>query len=243
MKPPEGVRKSWVWEAMEKRHGASESTDGTDEAISDETDERSEGRLNRRSVLKGTAAAGLAGSGLAGTASAQSFDEVRFCAAGRETFSFFMEVSGELKRGGSCESDEFDEVGENFVEGAVSEGRCDCFLFNGDVEKLRLDGPGVVKINGKVVEDTTEPDLSNTITIEAGGERVDYKFRVSGQVAKGPEAGTLGVDQILDGNVVRGEVGGTIEGNEDPVDVYRYSGSICFDEASGPLTVTLDINP
>ncbi|WP_135823897.1 hypothetical protein [Halorussus ruber] len=209
--------------------------------------ESTDGRLDRRSVLKGTAAAGLAGAGLSGAASAESGNEITFCAAGDETFSYFVRVSDSLWRGGTYESDEYDAVGDDFAEGAVSEERCDSFLYSGEVDELKLDGKGKVFVNGDLVRDTTsdddekDEDLPNRIRIEAKGERVAYKFRVSGRVEKGPEAGTLGVDTIED-NVVRGKVGGTIEGNEDPVDDYRYSGAIAFDSTDGPLKVTLHID-
>ncbi|WP_435175974.1 hypothetical protein [Halorussus sp. AFM4] len=210
--------------------------------------ESTDGRVDRRSVLKGTAAAGLAGTALAGTAGADGDEkEIRFCAAGDDTFDYFVRVSGSLERGGKYESDEYDAVGDVFAEGATSQERCDSFMFTGEIEELKLSGPGKVYVDGDLLKDTTKDDsddqkLSNTVTIEAEGEKVEYKFRVSGEVEKGPEAGTLGVDTI-DGNVVRGTVGGTVDGNEDPVDDYRYSGAIAFAEADGPLTVTLDINP
>lgn len=203
--------------------------------------------IDRRSVLKGTAAAGLAGVGLSGTASAEGENEITFCAAGSATFSYEVSVTGEVKRGGTYESDSYDEIlGEGSARGAVSQGRCDSWLFTGEPTKLELDGPGQVFVNGELIRDTTTDDkdrgkLPNTIRIEAKGERVAYKFRVSGRVEKGPEAGTLGVDTI-DGNVVRGKVGGSIGGNPDPVDDYRYSGSLAFDSADGPLKVTLHLD-
>ena len=212
--------------------------------------ESTDGRIDRRSVLKGTAAAGLAGTALAGNASADGDEkEIRFCATGDDTFDYFVRVSGSLERGGKYESDEWDKVGEVFAEGATSQKRCDSYMFKGEIEELKLNGPGKVYVDGDLVKDTTKDDddddkekLSNTVTIEAEDEKVEYKFRVSGKVEKGPEAGTLGVDTI-DGNVVHGTVGGTVDGNDDPVDDYRYSGAIAFAEADGPLTVTLDINP
>ncbi|MFC4450029.1 hypothetical protein [Halorussus aquaticus] len=196
--------------------------------------------MDRRTVLKGTTAAGLLGAGMVGTASADEWNRLRFRAAGDATFEYRVSVSGELKR--EANRDGYDTlVDENTAEGAASKGRYDDWLFTGEITELKLSGPGRVLINGEVVEDTTEDEeLTNTITLEAE-DRVSYKFRVSGRVEKGPKAGTLGVDTV-EGNVVRGEVGGTVEGNEDPVDTYRYSGSISFEEASGPLTVTLDID-
>lgn len=191
--------------------------------------------LDRRTMLKGTAVAGLAGSSLTGTASATGFREITFKSVSDEVFDYFFEVSGRVKRGGTYESDSFDEVGRDFANGNVAEGRGDSFLFSGELETLRLKGPGKVFVEGDLIEDTTRPDLSNEITIEAEGPNVDYEFQVSGQVERGEFANTS--DDILDSSVVRGSVGG---GGKDS---FRYSGAIAFKEADGPLTVTLDINP
>lgn len=197
--------------------------------------------IDRRTMLKGTTAAGLLGAAMTGTASADDWKRVRFKAAGEPTFSYRVSVSGKLKR--EANRDGYDTlINDHTAEGAASKGRFDDWLFTGEVTELKLSGPGQVIINGEVVRDTTkEEPLPNTITIKAEGKRVGYKFRVSGRVEKGPQAGTLGVDTI-NGNVVRGEVGGSIQGSPDPVDDYRYSGSITFDDADGPLTVTLDID-
>jgi len=161
-------------------------------------------------------------------------------AAEGETVSYTFRVSGSVERGEAA--DDRDAVlGGTAAKGEVSDGGEDSFWFTGELVSLRLDGPGKVYVDDKLVRDTTEDGLSNLITLEAPDERVGYEFRVSGHVEAGEEAGTLGVDTIED-NVVRGKVGGTIQGYEDPVDDYRYSGSIEIEESDGPLTITLDID-
>ncbi|UPW01127.1 hypothetical protein M0R88_03255 [Halorussus gelatinilyticus] len=205
-------------------------THGTDDRRATPT-----GSLDRRTLLKGTAAAGLAGAGVAGTAGATGWREITFCAAGEATFSYEVSVSGRVKRGGTYESDAGDDlVDENTARGAVGDGRCDSWLFTGDPTDLQLDGPGKVYVDGDLFEDTTEDerDLPNTVTIRARGESVEYKFRVSGRVEKGDLADD-GDD--IDGNTVRGAVGG--EARDD----FRYSGSLAFDRSDGPLEVTLRI--
>lgn len=193
--------------------------------------------LDRRTVLKGTAVAGLAGGGVTGTASAGGWNEIVFTSVSDEVFEYWFEVSGEVKRGGTYRSDAWDDVGEDRVHGASDDEGSDSFLFTGNLEKLRLKGPGKVFVDGDLVEDTTkrEKRLPNEITIEAEGDFVRYKFRVSGRVEKGESANEN--DRVLDSNVVRGSVGG--KGSDD----YRYSGAIAFDEADGPVTVTLDVDP
>lgn len=200
--------------------GAGESTDGS---------------IDRRSLLKGTAAAGVAGTGFAGTASAWD-NEIAFCAAGEAAFNYSVRVSGRLKPGGRFATEAGDEVGRDFANGVTSNEGCDSYVFTGKVEQLQLSGPGKVFVNGNLVRDTTErkpPKLPNAITVRAQGETVDYKFRVSGRVV--PTETARDGDRV-DGNVVRGTVGGKSE------DTYRYSGAIAFDTADGPLTVTLDID-
>jgi hypothetical protein len=160
-------------------------------------------------------------------------------AAEGETVSYTFRVSGSVERGEAA--DDRDAVlGGTAAKGEVSDGGEDSFRFTGELVSLRLDGPGTVYVDGELVRDTTEGDLSNVITLEAPDGRVGYEFRVSGRVEAGAEAGTLGVDTIED-NVVRGKVGGSIQGNDDPVDDYRYSGSIEVEDTDGQLTVTLDI--
>jgi hypothetical protein len=214
-------------ESTPARDGQSTSTDDGEPADG----------LDRRSLLKGTAAGGFAGTAFAGTASAGGWREITFCAAGDPTFSYEVSVTGRVKRGGTYESDGGDEIlDENTARGAAGDGRCDSWLFTGDPTDLKLDGPGKVFVDGELFEDTTrnrEEDLPNSITIQAKGETVEYKFRVSGHVEKGRRADD---GDRIDGNVVRGAVGGT--GRDD----FRYSGSLAFDRSDGPLKVTLHLD-
>ena len=209
--------------------------------MTDDTDER-DATPNRRTVLRGAAAVGLPV--LAAPAGAQETHELVVRAAEDGTVNYTFRVSGSVERGETA--DDRDAIlGGTAVKGEVFDGREDSFRFTGELVNLRLDGPGTVSVDGEVVRDTTTEDgdstLSNTIRIEAEGQRLGYEFRVSGSVEKGSDAGTLGVDTI-DGNVVRGKVGGSIQGNPDPADTYRYSGAIEVAETDGPLTVTLDID-
>lgn len=213
--------------------------------MTDDTDDP-DATPNRRTVLRGAAVVGLplvADAGSARTDPLQADHELVVRAADGETVNYTFRVSGSVERGETA--DDRDAVlGGTAVKGEVFDGREDSFRFTGELVTLRLDGAGTVRVDGEVVRDTTQdtPDaaLSNTITLEAEDERVAYEFRVSGQVAKTEDAGTLGVDTI-DGTVVSGKVGGSIQGNPDPVDTYRYSGTIEVEKTDGPLTVTLDI--
>lgn len=192
--------------------------------------------IDRRTILKGTAIAGFTGAGLTGAASAQSWKELRFDSVSEELFSYTVSVSGELKR--APNRDGGDElVDENTARGRARGGNHDDWYFTGEITQLQLSGPGKVYVDGELVEDTTDDDgnLPNTVTVESKGEKVNYRFRVGGDVEKAGEAG--GTDEIDDG-LVRGTVG--TSDPDDEIDTYRYSGGIAFDDPSGPLSVTLD---
>lgn len=187
--------------------------------------------IDRRTVLKGTAVAGLTAGGATGTASAHD-NEISLCSVSDDVFQYRFEVSDSVERGGRYESDSGDRVGERTVEGAASEGRCDSFLFSGELERLELDGPGKVFVNDELVRDTTRP-LPNKITVRGQGERVTYEFRASGRIEP-LEAADQG-DELVASDTVRGFVTGG-------VDEFRYSGSVVFDSADGPLDVCLELN-
>lgn len=198
------------------------------------------GRANRRTVLKGAALAGIGGAGgLAGRASAHPKPHTITVKAGKTPFRYRIRVSGEIGKG------EFAGTTDEIVDGDVAVGfveagngrELDSFDFSGKVVKFDvLEGSvRAVVVNGQTVEDPVglpRSELPNRITIEAEGEGVNYAFRVSGRVEKGPKADDAG-DRVLDSNAVEGTVGGR------GVDDYRYSGDIAFAEPDGPLTVTL----
>lgn len=203
-------------------------------------DSKTNGRVNRRRVLKGTAAAGLVGGALTGTASASTNTLTIEGTGGVNEYR--VTVTGQITETGGVPGGSEDRVlddGKTAV-GKANSTDTDTFEFTGEIASFEwVEGGGKVFVNGERVR---FDELTNRVTIEAGEKRVSYRFRVSGRVEKGPQAGSLGVDTV-DGNEVRGEVGGSIEGNPDPVDDYVYSGAITFDETDGPMTVTLDINP
>lgn len=194
--------------------------------------ERSDDTVNRRTILKGTAAAGLAGTAITGSASADGWKELRFQSVSEKLFEYHVQVSDELKRAPNRDGGDT-QIDERTATGAARNGNHDDWFFKGEITKLELRGPGTVLVDGTVIRDTTKK-LPHTIEIHAEGETVQYEFRVSGQVEKGDRADSD--DRILDGNVVRGAVGGS--GTDD----YHYSGDVAFSEADGPLTVTLELN-
>ena len=231
------------------------------ETDSNETDEseRSDDRgMDRRTMLKGTAAAGIVGSALPGTAVGQSLPNKIVIEADETPLSYEITVSGEIAKGQQAgETDEISDDGTT-VQGHEQDDNngVDDYRFSGQITGFTVTEGSVdsISVNGQTVDDpvglpqssdssdsSNSSQLPNTVTLEpgSGGQRVAYHFRVSGKVEPGPEAGTLGIDTV-DGNVVQGEVGGTVEGNDDPVDDYRFSGAIAVDGADGPLNVTIE---
>jgi len=179
------------------------------------------------------AAAGVTGAAFAGNASATP-NVVTFRSTSDETFRYRIRVSGRIRRGGPFESDSGDKfLDDRTVEGAASRGRADSFRFSGKIRDLDLSGPGKVFVNGDLFRDNTRRRFPNRVVISAEGKDASYKFRVNGRVRKGENADS---DDTINGNVVRGAVGGT--GNDD----YFYSGSVVFDSTDDPVTVTLELN-
>ncbi len=203
--------------------------------------------MNRRTMLKSVAAAGLVGTGLTGSASATGDDwhELTLCASGDETFSYHVEFSHGVKRGGTYQSDEGDEVSKMSVHGAVSDERCDSFLFKGEIEDYDLDGPGTVEVNGKVVEDTSgddekddEDDEKDGETKEvtfcaAGDDTFSYRVEVTGEMMRG------GTYQSDDGDEVGDDYaeGATAEGR---CDSFLWTGKVKDLKVDGRGVVKVD---
>lgn len=125
-----------------------------------ERKEQNGGLMNRRTVLKGAAAAGFAATAPTVSASADGYHQIKFCAPDDEDyFEYGVQVSGEIVSGGN--TDDGDELLEDgtVVEGAVGEGRCDTWKFKGESLSLELHGRGKVYVNGELVKDTTEKDV------------------------------------------------------------------------------------
>lgn len=181
-------------------------------------------------MLKGAAAAGLVGAAVPGTASAHP-NRIEFRSVSDEVFRYDFSVTGKVERERSDDGDRL--IGGDRVKGACRSGGVDAFGFSGEIRRLELTGPGKVFLNDRLVRDTTR-SLPNRVVIEAVDEYAEYRFKVTGRVEKGSNAGPD--DRLIDSNVVEGAVGG------QGVDDYLYSGSLVFESAAEPLTVTLELN-
>jgi hypothetical protein len=157
--------------------------------------------------------------------------EVTFCAAEDGKLSYRVEVSGEMMRGGTHQSDDGDEVGDDYADGAAAEGRCDSFRWTGEVESLKLDGHGVVKVDGKVIRDTRDEDggdgeLDKVVVVSSPGtdEQMNYVLEVTGGLEKlePNEDGGAAVDNVSEsGGRIRVE--GTVGSGDDK---FAFSGDL-----------------
>jgi hypothetical protein len=196
-------------------------------------------RINRRTVLKGTAA-GLVGVGLAGTASADQWREIKFCATSSETFRYSIAVDGDVKRGDG--SDRWDEVGDNSIEGAVSKNRCDNFFIKGKIVDSELSGPGKVLVDGRVVEDLPTSDGGDDgdgqqrykqVRFKSVSDEIfRYRVSVSGRLKREPNRD--GFDTQIDENSAKGASRG------GQWDDWRFTGEVTELELSGPGKVLID---
>lgn len=203
--------------------------------MASDEDERKDVLMDRRTMLKGAAAAGLLGTGVTGTATAAGWREITFCATGNETFSYWVQVDGAVKRGGRYQSDRWDEVGDDYVEGAASEGRCDSFLIKGEIVDSELSGPGEVKVGGEAVE-VTEPAPDGEpkqVRFKSVSDAVfRYRVSVSGTLEREPNRD--GYDTQIDENTAKGAASG------GGFDDWRFTGEITELELSGPGQVLID---
>jgi hypothetical protein len=209
---------------MSHRTNASRTTESTDHDA-----DRPDLLSPTPAALRGADAGALADASPGGeprTATVEGVDE-------RATYRF--RVSDAVTPVGADGS--VDVVNENTVLGTAEPGDATDFRFAGDLVSFTvLDGDVAVTVDGDEVAVPlhAERDLPNTVTLEAEGDVVDYRFSATGGVEKGPLVD--GGADTIDGKRVVGTLG------SQGVDNYFFAGSLVFESASGPVTVTLDVD-
>ncbi|NEU58969.1 hypothetical protein [Halorussus sp. MSC15.2] len=221
---------------------------------------------NRRTLLKSASMVGLAGIGVAGTASAQDaegdenedgeYRELTICSTTETTFNFVVEVSGEIRRGGEFPTDEYDEVGPDYVEGQVWKEKCDSYRFTGEIERLDRQGPGEAEVfvDGEPFAGTSQEGDGGEQ--EAGGEEtrrlpkevvvsspdtdefLTYQFRVTGDLEKlePNEDSSDAVDDVID----LGEEGTRVEGGVGSGDDrFAFSGELVREDVLPEVELTV----
>jgi hypothetical protein len=202
--------------------------------MNDRTEPRgSTGRTGRRNVLRGLAAAGVGGGGLralAGrTRAADRLPNALTIRGEGDPVAYRFTVEGEVERGPDADGD--DEVGGGVVRGSVDGGERDSYRFDGRVTEFVVRGSATLLVNGERIDlrDT------NSVTLEAPGEAVEYRFAVTDTVTKGPDAD--GGDEVADESAVSG----TVESGER--DSYVYTGEFTEFEVAGRATVYVNGEP
>ena len=210
------------------------------------------GRIDRRTILRGVAAAGLFGA--TGVASATGQHEITFVAPeDANAFRYEFSVTGAVESGGN--TDGGDVISGSTVTGAVGEGRKDTFRFTGELATLGVEGAGTVTVDGEVIQestidqqqvsgDTTQADtgggagLPNLVVVSTPNtdEFVQYAFEVTGDLDYLEPDEDSPPDQVIDaGDRVRVE-GGISTGD----DRYAFSGDLV--ETDVPSEVNLSIS-
>lgn len=213
-------------ESTERVHRDDPSDDGIDD-----------GGIDRRTLLRGAAAAGVGGTALGslgGRVRAGGLPNAMTVTATRVPLRYRIAVSGEIAFGPNA-GDTDRRVDASTVEGAVfNRGELDNYAFSGRITGFEIrEGDGRVTVNGEAVDDPVGlPGLPNRVTVRGAGERIEYAFAVTGAVVEGPEA---------DGGEVRDS---TVRGIVDPtgVDDFRFSGDVRFGDPGSPLRVTLEFD-
>jgi hypothetical protein len=168
-----------------------------------------------------------------------------------EESAYRIQASDRIEFGrGAGENDEL--VDDDTVAGRIvgRPGRAfDAYRFAGDTIEIEVsEGAvafGVSRARRPYSED--EDTLPNSVTITATGDPVEYRFRVSGSVRKGPLAegddGGATSDVVTDGTSVEGGAQADPDTGDPQSDDYRYSGNIIFERAESPVEITLEPNP
>ncbi|MFW6265889.1 MAG: hypothetical protein ACOC2A_03835 [Halanaeroarchaeum sp.] len=202
---------------------------------SDRESTTTERLLGRRTVLKGAIGAGLLG--VPASASAGDRHEITFTSTSEEVFEYRFDVSGDVERGGTYQSDDGDAVGESGVRGRCAGGRSDSFLFTGELVDLEVSGPGTVRVDGEVVldraEDARDEGRVRAVTFRAAEDEptMRYEFSASGAVERGQDTDD---GDTVSGNVVRGAVG------SGRIDSFSFVGALETMTVDGRGTVSVD---
>lgn len=150
---------------------------------------------------------------------------------------YALQVSGDLEKtdeAGSVNS--HDTVAGSEAVGWVWGGR-DSYRYSGEIEALSLGGDADVYVNGTRVDPSSlgSVSLPNTLVVDGTDAlgKCDYRFEVTGDVARDAATASVQADDVIDGGVVQGSVYGG-------VDAFRFSGDVASFRVSGNATITFD---
>ncbi|NGM71255.1 hypothetical protein G6M89_19985 [Natronolimnobius sp. AArcel1] len=134
--------------------------------------------------------------------------------------------------------DEGATVNGTHAEGTVADYR-DAWRFDGEIERLTVDGDAAVRVNGEAVDPADFDDvLENVILIEgdeSGATR--YEFEVEGDVEKSNyEGASIDEEDVIEDSFVHGSVA-------DWKDAFRFEGELEQLTVDGPGTVLVNDEP
>ena len=159
-----------------------------------------------------------------------------------ESASYSFSVSGAIENNPDEGTfDTQDNISGASAEGAVL-GGTDGYRFSGDVESFTLQGEAAVYVDGRQVAPdrlgTDQPaELPNVLVVDGTGVsgQCDYRFAVSGAVAKSAELGTVESADTIDATSVAGTV-------ESEADAYRFSGDVTAFDMDGSASIRFEDN-
>ncbi|QCW02519.1 right-handed parallel beta-helix repeat-containing protein [Natrinema pallidum] len=112
----------------------------------------------------------------------------------------------------------------------------DAFRFDGEIERLSVDGDATVRVNGVEIDPADIDDvLDDIIVIDGSDEDVTrYEFTVSGEAERsGYEGASIDDEDAIEDGTVYGVVA-------DWKDAFRYSGEVDQLTVDGPGTVSIN---
>ncbi|MDF9745966.1 right-handed parallel beta-helix repeat-containing protein [Natrinema salsiterrestre] len=126
------------------------------------------------------------------------------------------------------------------VDGTTASGTVadylDAFRFDGQIERLSVDGNATVRVNGVEIDPADIDDvLGNVVLIDGSSEDVTrYEFTVSGEAERsGYDGASIDDEDAIEDGTVYGTVA-------DWKDAFRYSGDIEQLTVDGPGTVSVN---
>lgn len=166
-------------------------------------------------------------------------NELQIVGSGVETAQYEFAVDGELVANPDLEPEASDSITGNIAKGAVSDGT-DSYLYSGEITEFVLDGEAGVYRNGEQVHPdrlggNKDPVLPNLFVVDGtGGTASEYAMRVTGDVAKSPDLGSIEQADVIEGKTVGGSVDGEVDG-------YRFSGNVARLLINGTADVTFEV--
>ncbi len=152
--------------------------------------------------------------------------------SGPTRYEFAVEGDVEKSNYEGASIDEEDVIEDEFVHGVVADWK-DAFRFEGELERLTVDGPGTVLVNDEAIDPADYgPVFPHVLEIEGDGSPASYEITVDGSIE--PDTDADDDTTTVSGSTVQGAVS---EGTQ----TYRFSGALTdVTFTDGTATAVLD---